>query len=179
MVAGHWFRTSHLAKKRLAVRRRHLSPRERQLYDLVFKPHEVDLPSYKALLGAGAQWGECPAGTVLATEGKRHDRVVLITEGEVDISRAGAIVERIGPGSTAAVGGLLGGEFIVRQTTARAATPLSYCYWECAPLKQHFIDAPGAKYAMTSLLANDEARRLRVLRHEYNQARPPLSERAP
>jgi hypothetical protein len=32
---------------------------------------------------------------------------------------------------------------------------------------------------MTSLLANDEARRLRVLRHEYNQARPPLGERVP
>ena len=172
LVAGHWFRTSHLAKKRLAVRRRHLTPRERQLYDLVFKQHEVDLPSFKALLGAGAKFDSCPAGTILATEGKRHDRVVLITEGEVDISRAGAVVERIGPGSTAAVGGLLGGEFIVRQTTARAATPLSYCYWECAPLKLHFSEDPAARYAMTSLLANDEARRLRVLRHEY-QTLPP------
>lgn len=177
LLAGHWFRTSHLAKKRLAVRRRHLTAQERQLYDLVFKQYEVDLSAYKSLLGAGIRWGSCPAGTVLATEGKRHSRVVLLMEGSVDVSRNGKVVEQIGPGSTAAVGGLLGGEFVVRQTTARAATPLTYAYWECAPLKQHFRDDPAARYAMTTLLANDEARRLRVLRHEY-QTRPPLGDEA-
>ena len=166
LVAGHWTRTSEVARLRLATRRRALAPRERRLYDLAFRDIGVTPQSYRALLGAGVRWGRKDAGAELAAEGKRFGRVLVLVDGSCELTKRGVVVERLQPGNIVAVGGLLGGEFLVRQTAVRAATPVEYAYWPRAALARHFDRCEPARYAMTSLLAHDDAKRLLVYQRE-------------
>ena len=54
----------------------------------------------------------------------------------------------------------------MRQTAVRAATPVEYAYWPRAALARHFDRCEPARYAMTSLLAHDDAKRLLVYQRE-------------
>mmetsp|Transcript_27241 Transcript_27241/g.83966 ORF Transcript_27241/g.83966 Transcript_27241/m.83966 type:complete len:291 (-) Transcript_27241:13-885(-) len=164
LVAGHFARTRQSVRTRLAVRRRDLSARELELYDLVFRDLQVTLRQYKAMLGAGARWGSDDVGVKLAREGRKHDRVLIILEGRCELSQSDVVVETLGPGNTVAVGGILGGEFLVRQTTATTSTPVKYVYWPREKLRQHFETSEATRFAVTSLLAHDEAKRLKAAR---------------
>ena len=103
LVAGHFARTRQSVRTRLAVRRRDLSARELELYDLVFRDLQVTLRQYKAMLGAGARWGSDDVGVKLAREGRKHDRVLIILEGRCELSQSDVVVETLGPGNTVAV----------------------------------------------------------------------------
>ena len=166
LVAGHWTRTSSVARARLATRRRALSPREQRLYDLAFRGIGVTSKSYRALLAAGVRWGRKGPGAELASEGRKFGHVLVLLEGECELTRRGVVVERLAPGNVVAVGGILGGDFLVRQTTVRAATDVEYAYWPRGHLERQYERCEQARYAMTSLLAHDDAKRLLVYQNE-------------
>lgn len=143
-----------LVRERRPVR---LTDREQRLYKLAFR--SLSPREFRRLLDL-ATWQDAADGAELVAKGRELDRVMIITDGAVDVSVSGRPPVHLGPGRFIGEMSFLSGQAPTADVTARGPTRL--VVWPAAELRAFLAGAPDLRSALQLVLGNDLVTKLRA-----------------